>query len=213
MMYLKNKLINLRNMELGWLPWLGKTGKIARWGTCFLNKNHYATVEKIFMDDLDWITGQVITASEDVRQTNEIHEAIEQSSHTIQNLKTHTEEMGKTINVINEIAHQTSLLALNSTIEAARAGEEGRGCAVVADALSTLAEPTTKASTNIRQMIKNVQSKANGVVSSMANRMQDSVTSKIKHSVEALNRSDNKVRITASKLHILTGQFQISASL
>lgn len=193
-------------------------------------------------------------------KTNEIRDTIESSSLTIRKLNNRTEEIGEIVKVINEIANQTNLLALNAAIEAARAGEAGRGFAVVADEVRKLAERTTKATTDIRLMIENVQSEAKGAVSIMENGMQgveeglrlaqetasdnkdmhdivdklfqtihavsessyehsDSarkvagVTSKMKHSVEALNRSGDQVRITAGKLHRLTGQFQVSARL
>lgn len=192
-------------------------------------------------------------------KTNEIRVTIESSSLTIQNLNHRTEEIGKIVNVINEIAKQTNLLALNAAIEAARAGEQGLGFAVVADEVRKLAERTTKATTDIRHMIENVQSEAKSAVSIMASGMQGveeglrlaqetasdnkdmhdivdklfqtihtvsessyehsdsarkvaSVTTKMKHSVDALNKSGDQVKITAGKLHKLTGQFQVSAS-
>lgn len=79
------------------------------------------------------------------------------TAEAVNSVETSTTEIGSVIDVINGIAEQTNLLALNAAIEAARAGEQGRGFAVVADEVRTLAARTQESTGEIRSMIEKLQ--------------------------------------------------------
>ena len=111
--------------------------------------------------------GKVVTDT--INEMKQIANVVRESAGTIQNLGKSSDQIGEIIGVIEHIADQTNLLALNAAIEAARAGEQGRGFAVVADEVRKLAEQTTKATKQIAGMIQQIQSDSHGAVSSMAN--------------------------------------------
>ena len=109
--------------------------------------------------------GQVV--EETIVGMKRISSVVSKSSETVRALGKSSNQIGEIVSVIDDIADQTNLLALNAAIEAARAGEQGRGFAVVADEVRKLAERTTKATKEIAAMIKQIQVDTGGAVGSM----------------------------------------------
>lgn len=92
---------------------------------------------------------------------------IEKAAQVIKQVETDSASIGMVLNVINGIAEQTNLLALNAAIEAARAGEQGRGFAVVADEVRTLASRTQKSTEEIQRTIEQLQNGVRNAVQAM----------------------------------------------
>ena len=118
-----------------------------------------------------------------------IAESVGATARKMEELGKSSDQIGRIIGVIDDIADQTNLLALNAAIEAARAGEQGRGFAVVADEVRKLAERTTTATKEITQMIKNVQDETKVAVTAM-----ESGTKQVEEGVASTAKAGESLR-------------------
>lgn len=105
--------------------------------------------------------------------TQSIRDVVERSSSSVQLLDSRMTQIGKITGLISDITNQTNLLALNAAIEAARAGEHGRGFAVVADEVRSLASRTSRAADDIRQMVEGLQNETQKAVCFMEEGVKD----------------------------------------
>ncbi len=106
---------------------------------------------------------------------NTIRETIQDTSKRIKRLGESSQEIGNIVALIEEIAEQTNILALNASIEASRAGEAGRGFAVVADEVQKLAERSSNATKQIEVLVSTIQSDTNEAVVAMERSTTDVV--------------------------------------
>jgi len=131
--------------------------------------------------------GDVVTQT--VSKMKDIAGVVSQSATNMEKLGESSTKIGEIISVIDDIADQTNLLALNAAIEAARAGEQGRGFAVVADEVRKLAERTTEATKQIAGMIKGIQSETQ-----IAVRVMNQGNQEVTNGIQLADRAGNSLK-------------------
>lgn len=140
-------------------------------------------------------------------EIQELASSVNSSGEVIKELVDETTNIESMLDVIKGIAEQTNLLALNAAIEAARAGEQGRGFAVVADEVRTLASKTQQSTEDINQMIEKLRSGVNRAVQSMKEGRE-----KADRTVEYAQQSEGSIQQISSSLVSITDRILQVAS-
>jgi methyl-accepting chemotaxis protein len=161
-----------------------------------------------------------LAATEAIGSIDPLLKEVDSASQVIRNLEQESENIGSVLDVIRGIAEQTNLLALNAAIEAARAGEQGRGFAVVADEVRTLASRTQQSTQEIQDMISRLQDGAGNAVKVMegaqarAQNSSDSVEkaaeslAAIAGSVSAINDMNTMIASAAEEQSAVAAEMQ-----
>lgn len=170
-----------------------------------VSSNANLAAESAQQADKNSKTGQSVVINT-IDSINELASEIETGVNVINELEKDVEAIGSVLDVIRGISEQTNLLALNAAIEAARAGEQGRGFAVVADEVRTLASRTQESTTEIQKMINNLQAQASAAVHAITQGRDKARTSV----TNASNAGDALNAITQSVATITSMNIQIA---
>lgn len=141
---------------------------------------------------------------ETIKTIGSLANEVSNTSSVIEKLEDETKSIGTVLDVIRGIAEQTNLLALNAAIEAARAGEQGRGFAVVADEVRSLAQRTQESTSEIQHIIETVQGGAKDAVIAMARGTE--ATKMCVDQANAAGKSLQEITSTVNDIHMMNTQ-------
>ena len=173
--------------------------------------------------DLQAIAGKTVV-EETVNNIQRLADNVEEVSVIINNLEQEADNVSSILSVIRSIAEQTNLLALNAAIEAARAGEHGRGFAVVADEVRTLASRTQSSTAEIQQLLSRFQLETKKSVQSMAAVKQDAhdtagnaqktsqVLDDIMRAVSLINDMNHQIAAASEQQNVVAEQINQSVN-
>jgi methyl-accepting chemotaxis protein len=170
------------------------------------NISHAANAAKESNDETR--NGQQVVG-QTVARIQELAKNIEAAADTIRQLEQDSQKITAVLDVIKGVAEQTNLLALNAAIEAARAGEQGRGFAVVADEVRTLASRTQRSTEEINKMIAGLLSGTRAAVTVMTT-SREHVRSVVDQAAKA-NASLNNIAEAVARIHDMSAQIASSS--
>jgi methyl-accepting chemotaxis protein len=148
-----------------------------------------------------------LVATEAIGGIDSLVNEVNSAAQVIRNLEKESENIGSVLDVIRGIAEQTNLLALNAAIEAARAGEQGRGFAVVADEVRTLASRTQQSTREIQDMILRLQSGAGNAV-----KVMEGAQSKAQESSDRVEKAAESLAMIAGSVSAINDMNTMIAS-
>jgi methyl-accepting chemotaxis protein len=168
------------------------------------------TISKVAEETSEVATKGKDAVIETVAGMNRIKDTVTDTAYKIQELGAKSAQIGEIIGVIDDIAEQTNLLALNAAIEAARAGEHGKGFAVVADEVRKLAERSARATGEIADLIKGIQDETQEAVEAMdkGTAEVESGSKLAEHAGEAIEGIMNAINEVAEQLKHSTMLYQ-----
>jgi hypothetical protein len=148
------------------------------------HRDTFQSSQQLFDQIMDMLATNIIS-------TSEISNETQLASTSVDQLKTVTSGINDCVNIIKGISDQTNLLALNAAIEAARAGEQGRGFAVVADEVRTLAQRSAEASNEISNLIEQVNTQMGDVINGIG---------QVGEKSQAISASTSSIEDTANRI-------------